>query len=210
MSTQSDMKSYQILKWIKVIILGSIGNTIVGGLTGFIGSFCLQHHPLISISIIWIGALAGLIGGLLHAIMVFFTSYFFTTSTKPNQPKSLSQELLFILTQAPLWSTIGATISYTILVENPLHFNHQASHQNHLSFWMVLLTALIGTFLIALYSIVMFWFTKSESHLWILQNGLVLLFNESFKPSYHDLLVNLDSLDTDPLFDHDTKIRLAS
>ncbi|EGG12719.1 uncharacterized protein MELLADRAFT_101219 [Melampsora larici-populina 98AG31] len=133
MSTQSEIKSFQILKWIKVIILGSIGNTIVGGLTSFIGSLCLQHHPLIAISIIWIGASAGLIVSLLHAVMVFFTSHFFTTSIKPNRPKSLSQELLLILTQAPLWSTIGATISYTtILVENALKFNHPSSHQTHL------------------------------------------------------------------------------
>lgn len=208
MSIQSyNHKTYQFLNWTKVIILGSIGNTIVGGLTGFIGSLCLQHHPLITISIIWIGALAGFIGGLLHAIIVFFTSYLFNTSSKPNEPQSLSKEILLIFTHAPLWSTIGATISYTILVENPLIVHHQSSLTitNPLSFFLVLLTALIGTFLIALYSIAMFYFTESESHLWILQNGLVLLFNESFK--HKDSLVNLDLSDNDPSL---IKIQLVS
>lgn len=207
MSTQSVIRTHQILNWSKVLILGSIGNTVVGGLTGFIGSLCLQHHPLVAISIVWIGALAGFIAGLLHAFVVFSTSHLTTTNTISTKKsnKTLSQQILFIFTQAPLWSTIGAIISYKVLVGNPFDFNHPST--NPLSFLLVWYTALLGTFLIGFYSILMFWFTRSDSHLWILQNGLVLLYNKFIEPLDDYQYVNLGLSDAE--FD-DLKVSVIS
>ncbi|KAH9821239.1 hypothetical protein DFH28DRAFT_1050914 [Melampsora americana] len=172
MPAQSHLKTHLIFKWVKVVTLGSMGNMIVGGLTGFLGSLCLQHHPLLAISIIWISALAAVIAGLLHAIIIFSISHHFTTSIITKWNHSLSQDLLYIFTQAPLLITIGIAISYTILVESPVNVNHQSS--NPLSFLLVLYTTITGTLMIGMYSTVLFHVTKSRNHLLILQNCLIL------------------------------------
>ncbi|KAG0144342.1 hypothetical protein CROQUDRAFT_660126 [Cronartium quercuum f. sp. fusiforme G11] len=161
--------------WIRVIILGTMGNSLVGGLTGFIGSFILQREAPITIAICWIGALAGMIGGLLHAIVIFALEHQSGSNSAYSSLKltRLGSKCELIFSHAPCWTAIGALISYLILVGNPLDSTNQISQK--LQFSMVLLTAFEGHIAIVIYATTMSWLTGSEDHLLILQNTIILM-----------------------------------
>lgn len=180
------------LRWAHIFLCGSIGNSILGSFTGLVGSLILQRNRPTTIAISWIGCVAGLIGGLLHATIVLFLERKTFFKGQPLQPniKSFKTLSLLIFTHAPSWSAIGATSSYLMMVGNPTDSSNPLVSK--LPFGMVILTALSGTLGLAIYAIIMCRFTGSSSHLFILQNLIILMAQDLITSESESLPLNPD------------------
>ncbi|MBW0485710.1 hypothetical protein O181_025425 [Austropuccinia psidii MF-1] len=144
--------------------LGTIANGMLGGLTGLLGSLIWRHEPRIVEVIILMGTLAGGLGGLLHAIVIVGNRQMNNERSNSNDG-SFYQVCLQVLSQAPCWCVIAASLAFWIL----------SDLNDDINFSTVILTALAGTLLFASYAMLMSWISGSYLHLLILQNQVLVL-----------------------------------
>lgn len=157
-------------QWSKILILGNLGNALLGGLIGLIGSLILRHHPSITITITWLGSLAGLIGGSLHAILFFITQ---------NPSSKLSHPNLQSFTLLPCFLCLGSSSSYYILIGH--HHHHPTTLLPHpFNLISLILTLGLGTLTIFIYSTLISRLTTSDHHLLLLYNLIIILSSERF------------------------------
>jgi hypothetical protein len=152
---------------VGVLAFGTIANSIVGALTGLLGSLIWQHDRRVAQMVVVIGGLAGGIGGLLHALVI--------ANGKPHkgegdasdrENEDFGRVFVRVFSQAPFWSVVGASIGFWIARNSSFH---------DITFTLVVFTALAGTLGFAIYAMAMCWLTGSYSHLLILQNQVVVL-----------------------------------
>lgn len=181
-----------VLHCIGVLTLGTIANSIIGALTGLLGSLIWQHESYVIKGIVLIGGLAGGIGGLLHAIIIVHGRENVEENTVDADDDNFRQVFTRVFSQAPCWSAIGASIGFWIMKNTT----------DNIGFTRVVCTALSGTLAFAIYAVVMCWLTESPSHLLLLQNHVLVLAknlgvwsckrSHSQKP-YHPLMPEFDS-----------------
>ncbi|KAA1077163.1 hypothetical protein PGT21_007294 [Puccinia graminis f. sp. tritici] len=167
--TTSPAPMTKVINCVGVLAFGTIANSIVGALTGLLGSLIWQHDRRVVQMIVIIGGLAGGIGGLLHAIFIVNGKLLYTgegDASDRGENEDFGRVFVRVFSQAPFWSVIGASIGFGIARNSSLH---------DITFTLVIFTALAGTLGFAIYAMAMCWLTGSYSHLLILQNQVLVL-----------------------------------
>ncbi|OAV89116.1 hypothetical protein PTTG_28791 [Puccinia triticina 1-1 BBBD Race 1] len=170
-----------VINCVGALAVGTIANSVVGALTGLLGSLIWQHDRRVAQIIVLIGGLAGGIGGLLHAIVTVNGRQKVERNATDRDYDDFGRVFLRVFSQAPFWSVIGASIGFWIA--NNATFD--------ITFTIVILTALAGTLGFATYAMAMCWLTGSYLHLLILQNQVLVLaekldiWNGSDHQSFH-------------------------